>query len=297
MLPTENEITEILTEETKNVSSLFTEMGNFIKGILPSLAFAAVVFLMGVVVIRIVMRALHRSLDNSKADRTAASFLHSLVRAALYAILAVIVLSVVGVPMTSIITVIGTVGLAIGLALQNSLSNIAGGFIILFAKPLKVGDFVEFGGIKGTVESIAILQTKLRRDDGTTVFIPNGKISDAVILNYTETPQRRLDLSFGIGYGDDAALAKSIISGILREHPNVLQTPAPTVRIGNFADSAVEIYVRVWTTHEHYWTVHYDLHEQVKAAFDEKGIGIPYPQMDVHLERSAIAFQDDRQNA
>ena len=281
---TENEIVEMIHEETANVTDLFTTFANFVKGILPSVGFAAVVFVFGVVIIRLVLKGLGRSLERSKADRTAVSFLRSLVRAGLYAILAVIVLSVLGVPMTSIITVIGTVGLAIGLALQNSLANIAGGFIILFSKPLKVGDFVEFDGITGTVESIAILQTKLRRDDGTTVFIPNGKISDAVILNYTETPNRRLDLSFGIGYNDDADAAKALIHKILREHPNVLQTPSPVVRIGKLGDSAVELYVRAWTTHEHYWALYYDLHEEVKAAFDANGITIPYPQVDVHTK-------------
>ncbi len=285
MTPTENTITEILTEETENVSNLFTAIGDFVKGLLPSLGFAVLVFAAGMVVIRLIMKAVGRGMARSKADATAVSFLDSLISATLYVILAVITLSVLGVPMTSIITVIGTVGLAIGLALQNSLSNIAGGFIILFSKPLKVGDFVEFDGIKGTVESIAIFQTKLRRDDGTTVFIPNGKISEAVILNYTETPNRRLDVNVAIGYGDDAERAKSLISGILNTHPEVLQDPAPTVRIGKLADSAVEIYVRVWTTHAHYWELYYDLHEQIKAAFDENGVSIPFPQMDVHVTK------------
>lgn len=285
MTPTENTITEILTEETENVSTLFTAIGDFVKGLLPSLGFAVLVFAAGMVVIRLILKAVGRGMARSKADATAVSFLDSLISAALYVILAVITLSVLGVPMTSIITVIGTVGLAIGLALQNSLSNIAGGFIILFSKPLKVGDFVEFDGIKGTVESIAIFQTKLRRDDGTTVFIPNGKISEAVILNYTETPNRRLDVNVAIGYGDDAERAKALISGILKSHPEVLQDPAPTVRIGKLADSAVEIYVRVWTTHAHYWELYYDLHEQIKAAFDENGVSIPFPQMDVHITK------------
>lgn len=286
MQPTENEIAEILTEETENVTGLFQSIGEFVKGLLPSLGFAAVVFVMGVVINRIVVKAMNRGMDRSKVDRTAGSFLCSLVSAVLYVILAVIVLSVLGVPMTSIITVIGTAGLAIGLALQNSLSNIAGGFIILFSKPLKVGDFVEFDGITGTVESIAILQTKLRRDDGTTVFIPNGKISDAVILNYTETPNRRLDLSFPISYSDDADHAKSLIQELLKQHPNVLQTPAPTVRIGKLADSSVDLYVRAWTTHEHYWSLYYDLHEQVKAAFDQNGVHIPYPQVEVQVRNA-----------
>ena len=130
------------------------------------------------------------------------------------------------------------------------------------------------------------MQTKLRQNDGTTVFIPNGKISDAVILNYTETPNRRLDLSFGIGYGDDFEQAKVLIAGILKKHPYALSDPAPVVRVGQLGDSAVELHVRVWTLHEHYWALYYDLHEQVKTAFDAAGISIPYPQVDVHMEQT-----------
>ena len=283
MQPTENSFTEIITEETENVSSVFTAMWEHIRGHLPSLVFAALLFAAGVIVIRVVMRALARSLDKSRADRTATSFLHSMVRAALYAILAVMVLSVLGVPMTSIAAILGTVGLTIALGLKDSLAHIAGGFIILFTKPLKVGDFVEYDGIQGTVESIAIMQTKLRCENGTAVFIPNGKVADAVILNYSETPNRRIDLKFGISYEDDAEHAKALIREVLRKHPYVLTSPEPTVRIGNLGDSAVEIYLRVWTRHEHYWALYYDLHEQIRAAFDEGGIHIPYPQMDVHV--------------
>jgi small conductance mechanosensitive channel len=160
---------------------------------------------------------------------------------------------------------------------------VAGGFLILFSKPLKVGDYVEFAGITGTVESIAILQTKLRRPDGTAVFIPNGKISDAVVLNYSEDPRRRLDLEFSIAYDADAEKAKDLLTAIVLKSPYVLKDESPVIRIGGLGDSAVTLHVRVWTEHAHYWDLHYDLHEQVKAAFDKHGIQIPYPQMDVHL--------------
>ena len=187
----------MITEEAEHVSSLFTAAGNFIRGILPSLGFAAAVFLGGMLLTKLLLKFVGRALRKSRIEPTAASFLHSLLTVIMYVLVMIIVLSVLNVPMTSIITVIGTMGLAIGLALQDSLSNVAGGFLILFSKPLKVGDYVEFDGITGTVESIAILQTKLRRSDGTTVFIPNSKISEAVICNYSEDPKRRLDVNFG----------------------------------------------------------------------------------------------------
>lgn len=280
-----NEIADIISEEAEHVTSIFTTVADYVKGLLPSAAFALAVLLIGIVLSKILLKIISHALEKSRLEPTAASFLHSLLSVILHVLLGVIVLSVMNVPMTSIITVIGTMGLAIGLALQNSLSNVAGGFLILFSKPLKVGDFVEFSGVSGTVESIAILQTKLRQPDGTTVFIPNGKIADSMILNYSEDPNRRIDLSFGISYDADFEKAKKIICGIIEKNPHAKNGPAPIVRVGGLDDSAVTIHVRVWTTHEHYWDLYYDLHEQVKKAFDKHGIGIPFPQVDVHMDK------------
>lgn len=277
------ELGEVLTEEAEHVSSVFTDLWNYCKGVLPSLGSAVLVFILGIILSKFLLKILKRTLEKSKLDKTASGFLHSLIRVVLYILVTVIVLSVLNVPMTSIITVIGTVGLTVGLALQDSLSNVAGGFLILFSKPLKVGDFVEYAGITGTVEVIGILQTKLKKLDGTTVFIPNGKISDAVILNYSEDPKRRLDLNFGIGYESDTELAKKLICEILNQHSAVLHQMPYTVRIGELGDNAVIIHVRVWTTHNDYWNLYYDLHEQVKQAFDENKISIPYPQRDIHI--------------
>lgn len=278
-----NEISERISEEAEHVSSIISEIGDFLKSILPSAGFALLVFALGVLFTRFLLKILSRTLQRSKLDPTASGFLQSLMRVILYVLVVVIVLSVLNVPMTSIITVIGTISLTIGLALQDSLSNVAGGFLILFSKPLKVGDFVEFDGITGTVEVIGILQTKLKKSDGTTVFIPNRKISDAIILNYSEDKNRRLDINFGISYESDENLAKKIICDILNKNDYVLHDEDYTVRIGELADSAVMIYVRVWTLHENYWKLYYDLHEQVKQAFDENQISIPYPQADIHM--------------
>jgi len=277
------ELGEVISGEAEHVGSVFTGLWEYVRKILPSLASAVLVFGIGILLSRFFLKFLEKTLKKSKLDKTAAGFLHSLIRVILYILVTVIMLSVLNVPMTSIITVIGTVGLTVGLALQDSLSNVAGGFLILFSKPLKVGDFVEYAGITGTVETIGILQTKLKKADGTAVYIPNNQISNAVIQNYSEDPKRRLDLSFGIGYDSDAELAKKLISDILNQHKAVLHDEACTVRIGELADSAVMIYVRVWTTHNEYWNLYYDLHEQVKQAFDQNQIAIPYPQRDVHI--------------
>ncbi|MDE5885244.1 MAG: mechanosensitive ion channel [Oscillospiraceae bacterium] len=277
------EISEVITEQTEHVTSIFQGIGDFIKGIFPSVGFAVIILLLGLIFAKFLMKFVNRTLQKSKLDPTACGFLQSLIRVILYVLVIVIVLSVLNVPMTSIITVIGTISLTIGLALQDSLANVAGGFLILFSKPLKVGDLVEFDGITGTVEIIGILQTKMKKADGTTVFIPNRKISDAVILNYSEDQKRRLDLNFGIGYDSDENFAKTIISGILDKHESVLHDQDYTVRVGELADSAVIIHVRVWTTNENYWKLYYDLQEKIKKAFDQNHISIPYPQADIHI--------------
>ncbi len=280
---TENELEAVITEEVEQVSGILTGFWNFIKSLLPSLGSAVLVLVLGVMLSRALMKVIKRTLKRTSIDSTAVSFLNSLISVALYAIVAVIVLSVLNVPMDSIITVIGTAGLAIGLALQDSLANVAGGFLIMFSKPLKVGDLVKFGDVTGTVKSVGILQTQLILGDQTVVFIPNGQVADAVIINYSEKEMRRLDLEIGISYDDDFERAKKLISDLIKAHPMAAAEPAPLVRLGSFGADAIVLHVKVWTKNEHYWDLHYDLHEQIKTAFDTNGISFPFTQVDVHM--------------
>jgi len=280
---TSAELGEIITEEAEHVTSIFTQLWNGVKGLLPSFGFAVLTFICGMMVIKVLMKFVRRGLQKSSISPTAASFLQSLIQVMLYVIVAVIVLSILKVPTTSIVTLIGAAGLAISLAVQDSLANVAGGFIIMFTKPMKVGDLVKFGDIMGTVDSIGILQTKLLLSDKTVVFIPNGQVSASVIVNYSEQELRRLDLDIGISYHDDFETAKQIITEQIAESSCAKQDPAPIVRLGAFGDNAVFIHVRVWSANDEYWDLHYDLHERIKKAFDEAGISFPYPQMDVHV--------------
>ncbi len=280
---TSAELGEIITEEAEHVTSVFTQLWNAVKGLLPSLGFAVLTFICGMMVIKMLMKVVRRGLGKSSISPTAASFLQSLIQVMLYVIVAVIVLSILKVPTTSIVTLIGAAGLAISLAVQDSLANVAGGFIIMFTKPMKVGDLVKFGDIMGTVDSIGILQTKLMLPDKTTVFIPNGQVSASVIVNYSEQELRRLDLDIGISYENDFEQAKAVINQVIAESPYAVAEPEPVVRLGAFGDSALMIYVRVWSSNEKYWDLYYDLHERIKKAFDEAGISFPYPQMDVHI--------------
>lgn len=280
---TEHTIESAITEEAEQVSSVLTDLLNFIRDLLPSLGSALIVLLCGIALSKALMKIVKRTLKRTSIDPTAVSFLSSLISVLLYLIVAVIVLSVLNVPMDSIVTVIGTAGLAIGLALQDSLANVAGGFLIMFSKPLKVGDLVKFGDITGTVKSVGILQTKLVLGDQTVVFIPNGQVADAVIVNYSEKEMRRLDLEIGISYDADFEKAKQLIGELIKAHPLAAEEPAPLVRVGRFDDSAVVLFVKVWTANDDYWDLHYDLHEQIKKAFDENGVSMPYPQVDVHM--------------
>lgn len=284
---TENILEAMTSGEPRQIAEVLGGLWEFIKSLLPSLGMALGVLFVGVLLIKFIMKFVKRALKKGNIDPTAASFLNSLISVILYILVAIIVLSVLNVPMTSIIAVISTAGLAIGLALQDSLANVAGGFWIMFSKPLKVGDLVKFDDITGTVKEIGILQTKLLLGDETAVFIPNGKVADAVIVNYSEQALRRLDININISYMADAEMAKTLIRELIAAHPLAKEEPAPLVRMGGFGDSAVILHVRVWTENDNYWDLYYDMHEQIKAAFDANGISIPFPQMDVHVTKNS----------
>lgn len=258
---------------------------NFLKDIAPKVGVAILIFVIGIIVIKIVLKVMSKALNKSKLDITAHSFLKSLIRVVLYTILIVIVLSKLDVPMTSIVTIIGAAGLAVGLALQASMSNLAGGFIILFSKPFKVGDFVEFGNVSGKVSAISILYTRLLTLDNKAIYIPNGQISSSTLINYTEEPTRRLDLVFSISYDSDFEKAKAILKEIVSENPLALKAPEPIIRVVEYAPNSVNIAVNIWVKSENYGDLHFDLNETVKTKFDEEGIVIPYNHLDVVIKK------------
>lgn len=185
--------------------------------------------------------------------------------------------------MSSILTVLGAAGLAVSLALQNCLSNLCGGFIILFSKPFSSGDIIEIDGSVGTVKTIGILYTKIMTFDGKTVFIPNGKVSEAKIVNYTETPTRRIDLTFEISYDSDFDKARAAVLEVISSHKLILKDPAPVVRMGAHNESSVSIDILVWVKNEDFFAARYDMLENVKKAFSENGVVIPFRQVDVHI--------------
>lgn len=270
-------------------SDLLKNFGKSILAYLPTVIIAIIIYIVGKVITKTIMKIMDRAMGRSRIDETAQGFLKSLTSIVLSAFVIVIVLSVLGIPMTSIITVIGAAGVAIGLALQNSLSNIAGGFIILFTKPFSKGDYIITNGIEGVVDDIKILSTKLVTFDNKIVYIPNGMVSSGTITNFSHEEYRRVDMKFSISYEQDFSKAIKIIRSVIDSHKLIVSDKGhePFTRVSELSASSVDITVRVWTKTPDYWTVYFDMIEQVKTAFDENSIEIPYSKLDVNLKSKA----------
>ena len=270
-------------ETISTLGQFFKDLAAALLGAIPTILFAIIVLIIGMVITKISVKLLSKGLSKTRLEITVTKFITQMVKIVFYVLLLTIILSMLGIPSTSIITVIGTAGVAIGLALQNSLSNVAGGFLLLITKPFKVGDYIVSNGVEGVVSSISILHTRLNTLTNQAVFIPNGLAINATIVNNTFNDTRRVDISFSISYNDDFETAQSIILNILHDHPLVLKNPEPAARMIEHGDSAIIITARAWCATANYWDVFFDLTEQVRAAFIANEIEIPFSQLDVHL--------------
>lgn len=246
---------------------------------------AVVVLIIGLWVIKIIMKGVKKGFEKRNMDPSLKPFLISLIGALLKVMLVISVLGMVGIEMTSFIAVLGAAGLAVGMALSGTLQNFAGGVIILIFKPFKVGDFIEAQGYTGVVKEIQIFVTILLTPDNKTVIIPNGPLSTGALTNYSAQPIRRVDWSFGIAYGDDFDKAKAMISDMFKNDKRILADPEPFIAVGEMADSSVNITSRAWVNSEDYWGVFFDMNEQYYKLADKHGLSIPFPQMDVHLDK------------
>lgn len=263
---------------------MFEKFYEKIIDFLPNLVSAILIFILGMILTKVVVKIMTKGMTRSRLEPTARSFMRSIVQTVLYVLVVIITLSALKVPMTSIIATISAAGVAIALALQNSLSNVAGGFLLMFSRPFKCGDFVEINNVTGTVSEITILYTKLLTVDNKAVIIPNGTASNATIINYTQEDYRRLELNFSIDYSADYHTAKQVISDVVNANPLALNQPEPPlITVSQHADSAIKILVRVWVKSECYWDLNYQLLEQVKDAFDKNGIEIPYNKLDINI--------------
>lgn len=248
---------------------------------------AIVVLIIGFWIIRLIGKGSDRAMTKSNLDASLQKFLKKLIVIALNVVLIIIVAAMVGIQTASLVALVGAVSLAIGIALQGSLANFAGGVILLFLKPFKVGDFITSeDGKMGTVEEIQLFYTILITPTNQRVVVPNGKLSNNAITNYSYFDTRRLDVTFGIGYGDDIDKAKSILKEIAEADSRTLKDPAPMFAVEALGDSSVNIRYRIWVKSSDYWDINFEIHEKVKKAFDEAGINIPFPQTDVHLYKA-----------
>ncbi|MBQ8341042.1 MAG: mechanosensitive ion channel [Clostridia bacterium] len=245
----------------------------------------ALVLVVGAVVIRIAVSIVKKLLngEKSKLKGAAANFLTGLIKAALVCLYVIILLSALGVDTTSLVAIFSVLTLAVSLAVQGVISNLASGIMLIVTKPFEVGNFVDIGGASGTVEDITINSTKLRTGDNKVIIIPNSNVTSANITNYSTKETRRLDLTFSVAYGSDVEQVKKIILGVIAKHDEVLQDPAPMVRLTEHGASSLDFVTRVWVKQADYWPVNFDLKEEVLAAFDAAGISVPFPQLDVHM--------------
>lgn len=247
---------------------------------------AIIVLVVGLKCTSLLSKWIRHSNKLNKLDVSLRSFLASFSKIVMYIVLVITAAMILGIPATSFITILASCGVAVGLALQGSLSNFAGGLMILFFKPFKVGDYIEASGESGTVKEISVVYTELLTPDGKRITIPNGSLTNSVIKNYSAEALRRVDLSFSVSYDSDDETVKGLLTGIINAHPQALKDPAPFVRLSEHGDSALIYTVRVWCKNEDYWTVYFDIVEKAKAAFDENNIAIPFPQMDVHINNN-----------
>jgi small conductance mechanosensitive channel len=244
---------------------------------------AVAILIIGRIVAKVIKKVIASLMEKSKQDPTLVSFVSNLSYAAMIAFVIIAALGQLGIQTASFVAILGAAGLAIGLALQGSLANFASGVLMIIFKPFKVGDYVEGNGIAGTVSEVDIFTTHLTTPDNKIIIVPNAQITSSNIINYSALGTRRIDLTAGIGYGDDIDKAKAVLKKIVDSDSRILKDPECTIAVAELADSSVNFVVRPWVKVADYWDVKFAVTEAIKKQFDAEGISIPFPQSDVHL--------------
>ena len=252
----------------------------------PNVIGAIITLVIGLWIIKWVLRLVNGQMDRSNVDSSLRPFLKSLVGTILKIMLAISIMTMLGIEMTSFIAILASAGLAVGLALSGTLQNFAGGVMILLFKPFKVGDFIEAQGFKGTVKEIQIFVTILNSPENITTLIPNGGLANNSITNYSTRSTRRVDWTVGVAYGESIDVVRKVIEGLLDADGRLLDDPAPYVKVAELADSSVNFTVRGWVNSDDYWDVFFDMNENIYTAFQKEGISIPFPQLDVHIRNN-----------
>lgn len=265
----------ILTQVTGGVSWQALTLSTILR--------ALVTLVIGIVVVKIIMKLVDRALNRSRALASVRGYIHSAVRILLWALLTVIVLGSLNVPVTSIIAVFSVAGLAVSLALQNTLSNFASGIVIMVSKPFVPGDYVEIDSVGGTVSTVGLVYSMLVTPENKEIYIPNSQVSAAKVINYTRLGRRRMELLFSASYDAPTEAVKAALKDAVDQFPQILADPAPAIWLNAYKDSSIEYLVRVWTTTEDYWDVYYRLMEEVRPAFQRHQVEMPYNHLNLHL--------------
>ncbi|MDT0554296.1 mechanosensitive ion channel family protein [Urechidicola vernalis] len=252
----------------------------------PKLIGAIAIWIIGSWIIKKLVSRFVKILEKGKTDNSLIPFLKGIIGMLLKVMLVISVLTMLGIEMTSFIAILGAAGLAVGMALSGTLQNFAGGVMILIFKPFKAGDYIDAQGYQGTVSEIQIFNTILKTPDNKTIIIPNGGLSTGAMVNYSTEALRRVDWTVGIGYGDDADKARSVLIKMCNDDKRVLKDPEVFVGVSALADSSVNFAVRAWVKSEDYWGVFFALNENVYKTFENEGLNIPFPQMDVHVHKN-----------
>ena len=258
--------------------------GKEMVGFITRLLIAIVFLFIGIKIVKIIAKRIVKSKAMMRLNKTIRTFLGHIISVLLYLLVSIITIMILGLELSAFSAAIASVGLAIGLALQGGLSNIAGGVMVVAFKPFEVGDYVETAGVGGTVTDIGIFYTTLTTPDNKKVVIPNGTLSNEVVTNYSAHDTRRLDFDFSIAYTADIDVAKKVLYACAQADERILTDPAPKVMITAHKESGLNIRLRVWTKSSDYWDVNFAIMEQVKRSFDQFGVEIPFPQLDIHID-------------
>jgi len=277
------DITKAIPTSVDEVNQIWVQVQDIVTAWGLKVIAAVAIFIIGRWIAMLVRRVVRRVMERAKVEPIIIGFVSSIAYIALLAFVVIAALGQLGIQTTSFIAILGAAGLAIGLALQGSLANFAAGFLMIIFRPFKVGDFIEGAGVAGVVEEIQIFTTTLKTGDNKIIIIPNAKLSGDNITNYSAMETRRVDMTVGVAYDADLSHVKKVLNEIISQDGRILAEPASQVAVAELADSSVNFVVRVWTKSADYWAVKFDMTETIKNRFDAEGIGIPFPQREIHI--------------
>jgi small conductance mechanosensitive channel len=283
------DVTKVIPTSVDEVNQIWVQVQDIVTVWGLKVIAAVAIFIIGRWIAMLVRRVVRRVMDKAKVESIITGFVSNIAYIALLAFVVIAALGQLGIQTTSFIAILGAAGLAIGLALQGSLANFAAGFLMIIFRPFKVGDFIEGAGVAGVVEEIQVFTTTLKTGDNKIIIVPNAKLAGDNIINYSTQETRRVDMTVGVAYDADLSHVKKVLNDIISQDKRILAEPASQVAVAELADSSVNYVVRVWTKTADYWAVKFEMTETIKNRFDAEGIGIPFPQREIHIVRGEAA--------